>query len=296
MTIIEKIIRHHLLQSSTDESTQRLEERISIAASEIEWHLYRTSPWKDTQAQTEREYRRLDRRFSDLENELTEIRKALNSNRNGGPVCRFRGDDAPEGILHLITQGGPSLIADYSGKREMDRSLSNWLKESVEVICIDPYLFKRSQSGTEDPAETLRKDNEYADQLLAVLGKKKQVQFIYRSERGQGKSALKVSPNVADRIEAKIPALGIQATFRAVEDLHDRVWLMRDKKNNWHAKVVGTSRDGIGKRPTYLVDMTAEDCREYRPYVDFLIANSEVSHERPVNFRGQSKTARSPVN
>ncbi|MDE1712698.1 hypothetical protein PWG14_08365 (plasmid) [Chromobacterium amazonense] len=291
MRFIEKILQRLLLDNKVDEISQhKMERDIHLAARAIEEYIFEES--RLISLHREEIIRALDRsdgymleRIIRIDQELSEIRKILKLHRDNGPECRFKAGDASNDIMQLITTGGPSLLAEYNGKKQIDKTLAEWLEPAKEVICIDPYLFKRSQSGTETQEEVIAKDNDYADQLLGVLGERKQVQFIYRGDRSKGKSALKVLPNVANRVEAQIPLRNIKATFRVVEDLHDRVWLMRDARNKWHAKVVGTSRDGIGKRPTYLIDMSSDDCTAYRSYVDYLIGVSQVSHERPINFK-----------
>lgn len=295
MRVIKDVLRSYFLnRDSSAVNAQELENKIHSAAEDI-WRVLVEMPFPTdrimdyVKEDRYRLHRHVDDRIDVVDQKLEAIRELLDSQRGDGPVCRWREESAPDNISKLILKGGPSLLADYSGKKQADESLAKWLDSAVEIICIDPFLFKRSHDAGETSAEALEKDYEYADQLLAVLGREKQVQFIYRGNAAKGSSAIKVSTNVANRIESSLAAVGLKATFRVVEDLHDRVWLKRDRKGSWSAKVIGTSRDGIGRRPTYLIDMSSTDCADYRPYVDYLVGISQVSHERPINFRGIGK-------
>ena len=205
-------------------------------------------------------------------------------------TCRMRDDDVSGAISKLIVSGGPSFEAIERGRTEADDFLSKWVEDAEEITILDPYLFKRERPRHDEVAETdeerLAAEYSYADELLALLGKRKRINFIYRGnpEKGDG-GPLKVTQGVANRIADRLADLELKATFFVVEDLHDRVWMKLDKKGRWHAKVVGTSRGGIGRRPTYILSMEPEDCGEYLTFVHSLMARAQKSHERPIDFK-----------
>lgn len=214
-----------------------------------------------------------------------QIERSLNQERQ----CVLQSQGSETNNLGFIIRGGETTEANLKGRLMADKILAQWLLDAKEVIAIDPYLFKRSQSAgkvKETTEVALAADEAYADELLAVLGKNKTVRLIYATQAGvDGRGTVKVSSGVADRINNQLNVLGLKASFYAVDNLHDRVWLKLDKHGKWTARVVGTSRDGIGKRPTYIIEMDDKDCTEYRSYVDYLLGTSLVSHDELINVK-----------
>lgn len=214
-----------------------------------------------------------------------QIERCLNQERQ----CVLQSQGSETNNLGFIIRGGETTEANLKGRLMADKILAQWLLDAKEVIAIDPYLFKRSQSAgkvKETTEVALAADEAYADELLAVLGKNKTVRLIYATQAGvDGRGTVKVSSGVADRINNQLNVLGLKASFYAVDNLHDRVWLKLDKHGKWTARVVGTSRDGIGKRPTYIIEMDDKDCTEYRSYVDYLLGTSLVSHDELINVK-----------
>jgi len=204
-------------------------------------------------------------------------------------TCRMRDDDGLAGIAQLIVTGGPSLQAVERGREQADNFLSIWLEDADEVTILDPFLFKREkpfQDEVESDAVRQAAEHRHADELLALLGKNKRVNFIYRGNPNKGDGGpQKVTQGVANRIADQLDVLALKATFYVVEDLHDRVWMKLDKKGCWNANVVGTSRGGIGKRPTYILPMGPNDCGEYIKYVHHLMSRAQKSNERPIDFK-----------
>jgi hypothetical protein len=212
---------------------------------------------------------RIDRQLADLSEKIAS---------NG---CRYQNGGTSDGAnTQLITTGGPSVSAVVKGKAEAREELGGWLADAEEAIIIDPYLFKRSQNG-ESSDETERLDREYANQILAILGTKvKKIRFIYK-----GTYRDHISPSVASFFATEVRKRGIAPLYTpARDDLHDRVWLKKDTKGRWAAKVIGTSLDGIGRRPTYIVDMPSDDIEKYNAYVHHLISLSNVSSESPTTL------------
>lgn len=203
--------------------------------------------------------------------------------------CRFREENMSAGIAQFIVSGGPSPEAIEQGRIEADENLSMWLKDAAEVTILDPYLFKREKPRSDEietDVEREKAECRHADELLTLVGRNKRVNFIYRGNPDKGEGGPhKVTQGVANRISDRLEETGLQSTFFVVEDLHDRVWMKRDGKNRWHAKVIGTSRGGIGKRPTYIIDMHAKDCERYLKFVKSLMARAQTSHERPIDFK-----------
>ncbi|WP_241075894.1 hypothetical protein [Achromobacter insuavis] len=215
-----------------------------------------------------------------------ELRKELNR-----PViaCRMRDEELSSEFTQFIVSGGSSQTAVERGRAESDEYLSKWLQDGVEITILDPFLFKREaprHQEAETDAEREAAEHRYADELLALVGRNKRINFIYRGNPDKGDGGpQKVTQGVANRIADRLAKSALQATFYVVEDLHDRVWMKLDQKGRWHANVVGTSRGGIGKRPTYIVPMDPEDCGQYLKFVHWLMACAQKSHERPINFK-----------
>lgn len=205
-----------------------------------------------------------------------------------GPLCPLCKSRESADYSELIVDGGPSVTAKERGRAQADETLGDWVRGAVEVIAIDPFLFKREKMSehNETAVESGENDVIYADALLDLLGVDKVVQFIYKGNPGKSDGGpIKVSQGVANRVADQISIRRLKVTFNVVEDLHDRVWLKRDAKGRWYGKVIGTSRGGIGRRPTCIIDMPQGDVDKYRSYVDYLIGVSQQSHERPIDFK-----------
>ncbi len=69
------------------------------------------------------------------------------------------------------------------------------------------------------------------------------------------------------------PGTTRKIVFHPHENLHDRVWLRHSlikddpPHSGWEARVVGTSVNSVRARPTYVVDMTAQDANDYSKYL-----------------------------
>lgn len=250
-------------------------------------------------------FRQLDdinKKQNDLESSVKDISSALEGGvlreiRSIGNSCPLNRSQSSNNPIELIVDGGPSTTAKARGKSQADKALSDWLRAAVEVIAIDPFLFKREKAHghSETPEEAAKCDVDYADELLDIFGAKKSIKFIYKGNPSKSDGGpTKVSQGVANRIADQLAVRELKATFHVVEDLHDRVWLKLDAKKGWQGKVIGTSRGGIGRRPTYIIDMTQDDVRNYRLYVDHLISVSQQSHERPIDFKKIRRTRASP--
>ena len=204
-------------------------------------------------------------------------------------ACRMRDADVAGDFAQFIVNGGPSIQALEQGQTEADGFLERWLADAEEVTILDPFLFKREKPlHDEVESDEVRQAAEvqYADDLLKVLGKKKKVNFIYKGnpdKRDGGPQ--KVNQVVANRIADRLGTLQLKATFFVVNDLHDRVWMKRKKNSDWKAHALGTSRGGIGKRPTYILPMSSDDCESYMNFVDSLMDRAQKSHERPIDFK-----------
>jgi len=204
------------------------------------------------------------------------------------PFCALRESEGEGGYAEWIISGGPSLAANSDGKREHDGLLREWLEDAVEIIAIDPFLFKRERGNGKHESDEERDNlnHAYADALLDVVGRDRVVNFIYRGNPSKDEGGpIKVTQGVANRIADSLEKLALKANFYVVEDLHDRVWLKKKKSNTWAGRVIGTSRGGIGSRPTYMIDMSADDVVHYWPYVEHLKRSAQLSHERPIDFK-----------
>lgn len=241
-------------------------------------------------------FRRLEdinKKQNDLESSVKNISSlledvVLREIRSIGGSCPLSGSQSSNSPIELIVDGGPSITAKARGKRQADEALGDWLRDAVEVVAIDPFLFKREKAHghSETAEETAKYDIDYADALLDVFGARKSIKFIYKGNPSKSEGGpTKVSQGVANRIADQLAARKLKATFHVVEDLHDRVWLKCDAKKRWQGKVIGTSRGGVGRRPTYIIDMTQNDVSNYWSYVDNLIKVSQQSHERPIDFK-----------
>lgn len=244
----------------------------------------------------------INKKQNDLESSVKDISATLGDGilreiRSIGHSCPLIGSQSSNGPIELIVDGGPSTTAKARGKNQADEALSDWLRDAVEVVAIDPFLFKREKTHdhSETAEESAKYDVDYADALLDVFGTNKAIKFIYKGNPSKNEGGpTKVSQGVANRIADQLATKKLKVTFYVVEDLHDRVLLKRDAKERWHGKVIGTSRGGIGRRPTYIIDMTQNDVSNYHPYVTHLISASQQSHERPIDFKkARSQRARS---
>jgi len=232
-------------------------------------------------------YRNLDEKVAESTSAILERLEAAID--RPALACRMRDDDVAGGLAQFIVAGGPSIQAVEQGRAEADGFLERWLADAEEVTILDPFLFKREKPRhSEVESEEVRQAAEvqYADDLLKVLGKKKKVNFIYRGNPDKGEGGpQKVNQVVANRIADRLGSLNLKATFFVVDDLHDRVWMKRKKNSDWQAYALGTSRGGIGKRPTYILPMSSSDCESYMNFVDLLMYQSQKSHERPIDFK-----------
>jgi hypothetical protein len=235
----------------------------------------------------ERQYRILDEKVAESTSAILE-RLEAGLNRTA-LACRMRDGDVTGGLTQLILAGGPSIQAVEQGRTEADGFLGRWLTDAEEVTILDPFLFKREKPRHDEvESEEVRHAAEvqYADELLKVLGKEKKVNFIYRGNPDKGDGGpQKVNQVVANRIADRLRSLELKATFFVVDDLHDRVWMKRKKNGDWQAHALGTSRGGIGKRPTYILPMSSGDCDSYMLFVDSLMDRAQKSHERPIDFK-----------
>jgi len=235
----------------------------------------------------------INKKQSDLDSIIKEMPSVLGDEisrgiRSVGHSCPLIGSQSSNTPVELIVNGGASVTAKERGKNQADEALSSWLQDAVEVIAIDPFLFKREKTAdhNETTEDTSNYDVDYADALLGIFGTNKTIKFIYKGNPSKNEGGpTKVSQGVANRVADQVTSKKLKVTFHVVEDLHDRVWLKRDGKERWHGKVIGTSRGGIGRRPTYIIDMPQADINNYLPYVTHLISMSQQSHERPIDFK-----------
>jgi hypothetical protein len=238
--------------------------------------------------------RQLEGQYEKLENQVASATSSIIDELNKGfnrpaIACRMRDEDMSAGIAQLIVSGGPSVQAVKRGRSEADDFLSTWLEDAEVVTILDPFLFKRENphpDQVETDAARQAAEHRHADELLALLGTRKRVNFIYRGNPDKSNGGpQKVTQGVANRIADCLEVMALKATFYVVEDLHDRVWMKLDKKGRWHANAVGTSRGGIGRRPTYILSMEPDDCGEYLTFVHSLMDRAQQSHERPIDFK-----------
>lgn len=231
-----------------------------------------------------------------VERRLANIEELLRRDNPGdGAICRWREEGEDQAILKLIIPRGPIFSVGQigpDGKKTGESenvakvTLKKWLEGADDVTVIDPYLFKRSQDDSESTEVTEKLNVDYSKAILDTLGNQNFVTFIYMSNENKANKGgpKKVSKGIADYIEAHVKSRIRKCCFRAVEDLHDRVWIRRNKNGTHSAKVIGTSLDGIGKRATYLIDMPPEDWALYKDYVTYLTKNSIPDMQRPINF------------
>jgi hypothetical protein len=290
---IEEVLRSYseeLRQTEQPENIIRIAKEIYIEAldleHEIEWRRY-------YHHEIFRQLEDINKKQNDFDSSIKEISSTLGDGilreiRSIGHSCPLIGSQSSNGPIELIVNGGPSTTAKERGKNQADEALSDWLRDAVEVVAIDPFLFKREKTHghSETAEETAKYDVDYADALLDIFGTNRAIKFIYKGNPSKNEGGpTKVSQGVANRIADQLATKKLKVTFHVVEDLHDRVWLKRDAKERWHGKVIGTSRGGIGRRPTYIIDMTQSDVSNYHPYVTHLISASQQSHERPIDFK-----------
>ncbi|MGG7649364.1 hypothetical protein ACQ4OB_15240 [Pseudomonas sp. ES4] len=218
--------------------------------------------------------------------QLEELDKKLSRTINIEPFhCPLNGGGSSTSPTELIVAGGSSNSAIEKGRKQSDTILKKWLENSSKVHIIDPYIFKRSHSKKETKDESLVLDRKYIEDLLDVIGRDKEVDFIYKSKIS---GDTKISPTIANIVETSISKQNLKAKFWVAPDLHDRIWISEDSKGNTSAKVLGTSRDGIGKRPTYILDMPPEDIREYWKYVKHLKEISQKNNSRPTHYKPEN--------
>ena len=232
-------------------------------------------------------------RLHDVTHRLGKIEKLLERGKSDdAAICRWRQEGEEHEILKLIIAGAPASNGgqiDSEKKNEglkiAVETLQNWLKNANEVTVIDPFIFKRSQPNhyTEKKEETERLDKSHAQAILDILGKMDVVHFFYKTNTGDKTD--KVSKGVADYIESNVKNNIKKVYFHVVEDLHDRIWIRKIQNEKDSAKVVGTSLDGIGKRPTYLLDLPLIDVPVIMKYVDSLRKVAQMDTSRPINFK-----------
>lgn len=281
------------LEGRRDE-THEWNSRLEVLARRIVEETYFDVPFtrsgalfRERMDRIEWQYRRLDEKVAESTSAILErLEAAIN---RPALACRMRDDDSAGGLVQLIVAGGPSIQAVEQGRTEADGFLERWLADAEEVTILDPFLFKREKPRHDEvESDEVRQAAEvqYADDLLKVLGKKKKVNFIYRGNPDKGDGGpQKVNQVVANRIADRLGPLELKAAFFVVDDLHDRVWMKRKKDSDWQAYALGTSRGGIGKRPTYILPMSSGDCESYMNFVDSLMYQAQKSYERPIDFK-----------
>ncbi len=282
-------------QDACNEEVDAINKRLERLAKRIAYDTYFGGLDLRPVVELQNRFRHLEDRYERLENQVSSAMSIILNELTRGfnrPAirCRMRDDDESDTITKFIVPGGPSSEIVERGRIQADDFLSNWLEDALEITILDPFLFKRETPSHSEVAETHEEreaaETRHADDLLALLGKRKQINFIYRGNPNKGDGGpLKVTQRVANRIADRLSELEIKATFFVVEDLHDRVWMKLDSRGRWHAKVIGTSRGGIGKRPTYILSMEPEDCAEYLKFVRSLMDRAQKNHERPMDFK-----------
>lgn len=207
-------------------------------------------------------------------------------------ICRWRQEKEDCEILKLIVPGAAvskmgqvSVEEKEKGRKFAVGTLMSCFHNASEATVIDPFIFRRSQGYQEEPelTKTLDAAHAQAQAILDILGKKDVVHFYYKAISGHAKT--KVSTGVADYIEKNIGGNIKKFVFHVVNDLHDRVWIRKTRNDVDSAKVVGTSLDGIGKRPTYLIDMPSTDLPAFITYVKSLSLVAQTDTNRPMNFK-----------
>jgi hypothetical protein len=202
-----------------------------------------------------------------------------------GAIANFRcryADDSNQMARLIVGGAGEGSIATQRGRDAFDHYMRRWLARCDEAIVIDPYLFKRSREADIESGEaasvTGARDLAFVERLVGVLDSgPRTVRFIY-----DGDPRNHLSAKVLDAFAKRIATTKISPRYFAAENLHDRVWLRRHGKQ-WEARVVGTSIDGIGRRPTYVIDMPERDVHEYMGYVAFLQEEPTIeSRDLPV--------------
>jgi len=131
-------------------------------------------------------------------------------------------------------------------------------------VIVDKYIFRRGDEALD----------KYVEGLADIVGESARRVDFYFSARSQHYDLA-----VAKAVEAKLHESFIgyppvrQLCFYACSNLHDRIWLRhRSIADNppyeeWEARVVGASLNGIKQRPTYIVDMSEQDANDFAKYL-----------------------------
>ena len=178
--------------------------------------------------------------------------------------------------IDLIISGTSSTLSPEKGQKEAGHALKKWLENAKEVVIIDPYIFKRSSNSDESDDDRATKDSSHISRLVDTVGTVKNITFIYGFAEKKSKI---ISLGIAEKIANALRKPGFKVKYYCAKNLHDRVWIKTDSAGMTSAKVIGTSWDGIGNRPTYIIDMDDNDLSQYMNYVRYLIQTSEPSHD-----------------
>lgn len=139
-----------------------------------------------------------------------------------------------------------------------------WLANTKRCVIVDKYIFRRGDEALD----------KYVEGLADIVGESARRVDFYFSARSQHYDLA-----VAKAVEAKLHESFIgyppvrQLCFYACSNLHDRIWLRhRSIADNppyeeWEARVVGASLNGIKQRPTYIVDMSEQDANDFAKYL-----------------------------
>lgn len=268
------VVRQHVNRLKDVESLAALYER-------IEGRLYRAE-------------RNVHEHINTVESELAEkldaIKEQILANKQTFVPTRCVYAEDKEsiegGIARFILSGGSSLQAQDRGKREFAEEMRSWLTDAEEIALMDPYLFKRSRlvhSATGKNLEenilmhAIAEDTKYVNRLIEIVGpKKRKVSFFYDSDHKNH-----LTPAVLNIFTKQIAKVATKPFYYASDKIHDRVWL-RKRSKTWEARVIGTSLDGIGKRPTYVMQMEHADVKDYLKYINYLKKNSIQSRDEPI--------------
>lgn len=195
-------------------------------------------------------------RLRDIEAKLDE----LLSRPTGCNLSRESAQQFPSFMTSLTAINDGNLAVARTKFRSHQ---SKWLADAVRCVVVDPYVF---HPASETPAD-------YVAGLVEIIGPHAdRVDFYFSAATDRYKPA--VAAGVHAGLVASYKGSKVRRfAYYDCRDMHDRVWLQHTSCVDdppyvgWSARVVGSSVNGVRKRPTYVVDMEQDDANDYAKYL-----------------------------
>ena len=193
--------------------------------------------------------------FDSIHRHLDQLESKISNIDFSGRECAFKGKEIIGRFPQFLT-ALDDIAASHSGQKTLEKGFEGWFTSGTAVV-LDPYIFS---NGPQD--ETL-----YCNGVVDIIGPDADRIDFYFNKKKYNKA-------VADKIFQGLNNLKIRTfNFYQCRNIHDRVWMHHPdttinlSKSGWKGRVIGASINGVGKRPTYVIEMPKIDVEAYSDYV-----------------------------